>query len=287
MKSYHLITWLIVAILMGCRAMPAAEQGNVPLRLYELQSGRTLQGAEALAAIDQASVVLVGEHHTDRAHHQAQLAVIKALVQAGRPVAVGLEMFRQDSQPALDQWVAGQIDEQSFEKIYLDNWNFDWTLYRPIFRFAREQGLPMVALNVDPSISHQVAYHGFDSLTQDQKAQIGQLQCDVTPAYREYIRQAFGGHGHGQTEFDNFCQAQLLWDSAMAIQALEYVQAHPETTLVILSGSGHAQKPGIPAQIAKRGPWPCSVILPQTPGIFDADHTTAEEADYLFLFNRS
>lgn len=271
-------------LLGGCRAMPAVEFEGRMLKLYDLQSGETLSGLNARERLANERIVLVGEHHTDRSHHQAQLAVIQSLFQSGRPLAVGLEMFRIDSQGALDRWVAGQVDEAQFRSTYLDNWNFDWSLYRPIFMFCRDHGIPMVALNVDPAISRQVAYHGVDSLTPAQMKRLGDLQCDVTPAYRDYIREAFGEHGHGHMQFENFCQAQMLWDSAMAAHALAFLKERADITMVILAGSGHAQKPAIPAQIEKRGPWSPIVILPQTQGVYDADHTTPEDADYLFVF---
>jgi uncharacterized iron-regulated protein len=61
-------------------------------------------------------------------------------------VAVGLEMFRSDSRADLDRWVAGGIDEARFKAIYLDNWNYPWKLYAPIFEYARRQKIALVGL---------------------------------------------------------------------------------------------------------------------------------------------
>ena len=86
------------------------------------------------------------------------------------PVVIGLEMFRSDSQAFLDQWVSGQMDEVRFKSIYLDNWDYDWLMYRPIFAFAREaNNIPLVGLNVSRRITAQVAYRGFESLTEEAK----------------------------------------------------------------------------------------------------------------------
>jgi uncharacterized iron-regulated protein len=84
-------------------------------------------------------------------------------------------------------------------------------------------------------------------------------------------------------DFSRFCEAQLVWDTAMAMNAIAYADRHPDTLLVILAGSGHARKPGIPAQIAKRKSWPVAVLLPATAGIFDAAHLSSQDADYLIL----
>jgi uncharacterized iron-regulated protein len=253
------------------------------LRLYDFNSGRTLAGPQALEQLRQARIILVGEHHNVAAHHEAQLAILRSLHQAGRKVAVGLEMFRRNSQPELDRWVAGRIPEDDFKPIYLDNWNYDWSLYRPIFVYARDKRIPMVGLNVPSGVTSQVAYHGFASLSADQKGSLEGITCDVTEQYRQFIRRAHGAHGHGGMAFERFCEAQLVWDTAMAVHVLEFLADHPDYTMVILTGSGHARKMGIPAQLAKRGAIPCLVVLPETAGIFEPDTLSPADTDLLFL----
>jgi uncharacterized iron-regulated protein len=272
-----LVLW---TLLFGCRAMlPAPET----LRLFDLAAGSPVAGQEALARLAPARIVLVGEHHTDAAHHQAQLAVIQALHRSGRQVAIGLEMFRKEAQADLDRWVAGAIDAAAFEPIYLDNWNFGWPLYRPIFEYARENRLPMVGLNLPRQVTRQVAYAGFDSLSESQKGPLREISCDLTPQYRDFIREAYGFHAHGRMTFDHFCQAQLLWDTAMALHAAQYIAAHPDTVLVLLAGGGHVHKLGIPAQLDRFGAEPHLVLLPQTAGAYAPDTVTVEEADFLIL----
>ena len=277
-KSFGLAL-LLALLATACRPMA----GNEGLRLYDVESGRTLAGHQAVEKLKNARLVLVGEHHGSKFHHQAQLAVIQALHQAGRPVAVGLEMFRRESQADLDRWVAGELQERDFKPIYLDNWNLDWRFYRPVFQYAREQKIPMIGLNIPRSVSSQVARHGFDSLTEEQKAGLENITCDVTDRYRQFIRDAYGGHGHGDMNFENFCEAQLLWDAAMANHALGYLLEHPDTTVVVLTGSGHARKAAIPAQVRERGNLPVVVLLPKTERIFEPGTITAADADYLIL----
>jgi uncharacterized iron-regulated protein len=266
---------------MGCKTPGSDTQGAV--RLFDLGQNRLIAEEEALQSLQSARIVLVGEHHNNAAHHLAQLAVIQTLHQAGRKVAVGLEMFRRDSQKALDRWVAGHTSETRFKPIYLDNWNFGWDLYAPIFTFAKENRIPLVGLNVSRTITAQVAYHGFESLQQDQKGALEGITCNVSPRYRDFIGKAYGAHGHGKMNFERFCEAQLVWDTAMAVYAIEYLEKHPDTTMVLLAGSGHVRKPGIPFQIAKRTPWPYVVVMPETKGALDAESLTAKDADFIVL----
>jgi uncharacterized iron-regulated protein len=271
------VTVAVIMILLGWHSLAESDA----LRLYDLARGTVVSGKAALVALQARRLIFVGEFHDNADHHKAQLKVIESLHTAGRKVAVGLEMFRNDSQAVLDQWVSGQLDEDRFKSVFLDNWTHDWQLYRPIFEFARSRKIPLVGLNVSRAITAQVAYHGFESLTKEQKGGLEGITCDVTPAYRDFIERAYGAHG--KMNFEHFCEAQLVWDTAMAMHAVEYVRHHTKTTLVVLAGSGHARKLGIPTQVEKLASEPYSVVLPETPGIFDTFLMTEKEADYLLL----
>jgi uncharacterized iron-regulated protein len=192
-------------------------------------------------------------------------------------------MFRNESQPALDQWISGEIAENRFEKIYYDNWNFPWQAYRKIFKYTRDRRIPMIGLNVPREITRQVSRNGFKSLSPEQKEKIAEVSCIVDQQYMNYIRKAFGGHGHGQLNFIYFCEAQLLWDSAMAVYTLGYLKKNPDSIVVILTGTGHAQKGAVPRQIRIRSNLPYAVILPEIPGSIDAETISHADADYLML----
>lgn len=278
-RLFFLIAILASAAPLACKTTMASHE----VRLYDLEQQEILSQTQALKKLKRARIVLVGEHHNNVDHHLAQLKVIQLLHNTGRKVAIGLEMFRQDSQQALDQWIAGRISEDQFKPIYLDNWNFGWELYGPIFTYAREHRIPMVGLNVSRKITAQVAYHGFESLSEAQKGALEGITCNVTTEYRDFIRNAYGAHGHANMNFNRFCEAQLVWDTAMAVYAIDYLKHHPDTVLVILAGSGHARKLGIPSRLDKRTAVPYVVVLPETKGIFDANAVTTKDADFILL----
>ena len=60
-----------------------------------------------------------------------------------------MEMFTRPYQPFLDQWVAGEIDENKFleETQWDKEWGYDYNLYKDILDFAREKKIPVIALN--------------------------------------------------------------------------------------------------------------------------------------------
>ncbi len=278
-RSTILLAVMAWVLMAGCRT-PGESPG---LRLNALDDGRTFARGQAVDRLSAARIVLVGEHHDNVRHHEAQLRIIQALQRSGQAVAIGLEMFRRDDQALLDKWIAGKIGEEEFLPYYLDNWNYGWDLYGPIFLYARQQGIPMVGLNVSRKITSQVANHGFGSLSREQQGQLENIACNVTREYRDFIRRAYGAHGHGRMDFNRFCEAQLVWDSTMALNAVAFLEKHPRRIMVLLAGSGHARKMGIPTQIERINPMPYVVVLPETPGVFEVGAVTVQDADYLIL----
>ena len=274
-----LLSLSILLLAATCREPKQA----APLNLFDLQTRQSMAGVQAMDALKSVRLVLVGEHHTDQSHHEAQLHVIRTLSAQSVPLFIGLEMFRKDSQAALDRWVAGELDEAAFEKIYLDNWNFPWSLYRSIFVFARENKIPMVGLNVSRDITRQVAQQGFASLSDQQRGELEGVTCNVTREYRDFIRSAFGAHGHGNMDFVRFCEAQLVWDTAMAINSLNHLEQHPDRVMVLLPDRAMRERWEFPTRSGAELPIPTTVLLPFTSGIFEPATLTSADADFIIM----
>ena len=231
-----------------------------------------------------AQIFIVGEHHDNPHHHANQLAVIREIHEkAEKPLAIGLEMFETGYQEQLDQWVAGELDLEEFIRIYYENWDEAWLLYSDIFIYAQEHQIPLIGLNVPRKIVRKVAQKGFASLTPADMKQLPKgITCNVTQPYENFIKRVFGWHGKKNDSFTNFCEAQVLWDTAMAINLLKFHEQAPDTKLVALAGDGHSWKPGIPRQISLRKDMPMAVFLPETAKLHRRNVSVAD-TDYLWL----
>lgn len=266
--------------LLVLRVPSSARIGD---KLYSLAERKVLTFSEALSDLRSARIILIGESHDNKKHHDIQLEVIRRLHDAGVKVSIGLEMFRRDDQKVLDRWSGGLVEETELIKAYTDNWNAPWLLYADIFHYARNKRLPMVGLNVPREITRQVAEGGFSSLSEEQRKQLPPVSCAIDEEYKRFIMRALDMHGHHRMDFTNFCEAQMLWDTAMAWHAVETLKAHPDRLLLILAGSGHAWKPGIPRHIASFSDFKVRVILPEIEGKTDAATVTEQDADYLWV----
>jgi uncharacterized iron-regulated protein len=274
-----------VVSVVGLLILTYLSWARAPLddRLLRVSDRAVVSLPDIVADLKKARLVFVGELHDQELHHQAQLEVIRRLYESGVPVAVGLEMFRRDSQAELDQWVKGEIREEAFQDIFFDNWGLPWNLYRDILVFTRDQKIPLVGLNVPRDITRQIAREGFASLTPEQLGDMPAVSCVVDDAYAAFIRRSLGMHAHGEMSFTRFCEAQLFWDTAMAWNALRFLKDHPSSTMVVIAGSGHAWKRGMPAQVTTRTSVPARVILPEIPGRLDRETVRLDDTDYLWL----
>ncbi len=272
---------IAMVILNGC--MMWAKVRFEDYRLFDVARGNETTLSQALSNLRKKRVILVGERHSQKSHHTAQLLIIQALHDSGVSVAIGLEMFRTGSQNALDRWVNGKMSKRDFQRVYSENWNLPWPLYSMIFEYARKMEIPLVGLNVSSAITQQVARGGFQSLSKEEKGKLPNVTCRVDRDYMAFIKEAYGAHAHGQLNFTYFCEAQLVWDKVMAINALRYLKANPGFSMILLTGIRHAWKKGIPEQIRQRSKLPYTVILPHLPGDIEPGDVSVKDADYVML----
>ena len=245
----------------------------------------------ALAGMDtlitklaQKRVVFVGESHDRYEDHLNQLTIIAGLHVHDKDLAIGMEFFQQPFQGHLDAYIAGEITELEMLRRtdYFERWRFDYKLYRPILRFAREHGIPLIALNLEREITSKVGDGGIESLSEEERSRIPAEMDRDDDAYRARLKSAFSHHPDAkERSFENFLSVQLLWDEGMAERAARYLVEHPEKSMVILAGSGHLEYgQGIPNRLSRRVPAESAILLSGLHRELDP-----EAADYL-LFPR-
>jgi uncharacterized iron-regulated protein len=246
----------------------------------------TLSGLDALIAkLADKRVVFVGESHDRYDHHLNQLAVIRGLHAQGKPLAIGMEFFQQPFQEHLDAFVAGEITEKEMLRRtdYFERWRYDYRLYRPILRFAREQGIPVIALNLEREITSKVGEGGIESLGEAERARIPVEIDRDDQAYRERLKAVFAHHPQSQERnFEHFLSVQLLWDEGMAERAADYLSEHPDRRMVILAGTGHLEYgQGIPKRLLRRLSADSAILLNGSSRELDP-----EIADYVLYSSR-
>lgn len=224
---------------------------------------------EVLERVSGKKIIYVGEYHDRFSNHAVELEAIKTLWRKNRKIAIGMEMFQRPFQKALDEYIAGTIDESAMLKSteYFKRWGFDYNLYRPILTFARQEGIPVIALNVRQEIAEKVLHGGIASLTGDDKRQIP-VQMDLSnEKYKAMLHDVFKKHeGSEEMNFDFFYMSQVLWDESMSQSIDDFLKRNPDFKesgqLVILAGNGHLVfGSGIPERTFRRNGLDYAIVL--------------------------
>lgn len=111
---------------------------------------RAAKLSKLLKRAHEADVILVGDYHTYGQSQRATLRFLRELLKKDQgELVIGLELATSDHQRHLDQYLLRKINEDVLRtRIDYDRtWGFSWENYAPIFRFAREHRIPLVALN--------------------------------------------------------------------------------------------------------------------------------------------
>jgi uncharacterized iron-regulated protein len=101
------------------------------------------QVADDLSRYD---VVFFGEFHGHSGIHLAQMRMFKALQQRYADMTLSLEQFERDTQPLLDQYLAGEIGEKVLQEDGRGWPNYEQS-YRPLVEYSKDNGLPVIAAN--------------------------------------------------------------------------------------------------------------------------------------------
>ena len=294
------------ALLGGCASagIPGAgsEQNPYPTAqppksgdIIHLATGIVLPFDQAMEMISAAKIIYIGEMHTNFQAHEAQRRIIEELDRRfPGQVAIGMEMFREPQQPALERWVRGELSELQFlkESKWFENWGSDFGNYRGILNLARDRRLDVIALNPSKELQKQFAEAGSGPLPAELAGKVP--DTDFTDPYQRALLQAiFAGHAAGRppaTEpevgsydalqemlaarkkaeattamFERFYRTQVLWEETMASRIVDYLKspAGAAKKMVVIAGGFHVRHGlGVPRKALRRAAWPYVIVLP-------------------------
>jgi len=222
------------------------------------KTGNIFPFKDYFSHIPSQGIILLGEHHENRAHHQWQLDVLAAMHKKQPNMVIGLEMFPQYLQNVLDEWIDGKIDKEAFiQRSQWDEiWAYDFEDYFPLFKFAQSKHIPLIAINVQKALLQMSRQVGWKNIPVDHRQGI----TDPAQPSKNYIRQlavSFRRHFDPNTKvdkqaFSRFVEQQLLWDRAMAQGLAKNKTKYP--LIIGLLGSWHIINGfGVPHQLRDLG----------------------------------
>ncbi len=238
---------------------------------------------ELMTKLRSERLVYVGETHTAFADHLLQLEVLRGMASRPEGLALGVEWFQARFQPVLDKYLAGEIDEAEMlrQTEYYQRWRFDYRLYRPIIRFAREKGIPIIALNASQELTGEIRRVGINGLSEEMRAELPDSYDVNDKGYEDQLREMFKAHQSDDGMFERFVEIQLTWDETMAQHVADYLKSNPGGRMLVLAGKGHiGGRSGIPNRVTRR-----TGMAGKSIASFNPASRMFNTADYLVLAN--
>ena len=234
--------------------------------IFRLPDGDPISFHQLLSDLEPSSVIFMGETHDQIEHHHSQIRILQGLIEKNRDVVVGMEMFERSQQPILDQWTEGKLTEEEFfkEVKWETTWGMDYNLYKRILEEAKNRRLKVLCLNIERELVRRVGQQGISGLSPEDRARLPEMDLS-DKEHRHYMASIYKGHQAGSAkDFENFYQAQCLWDEAMAETLFRFLQSAEgrDKTVLVIVGRGHvAFDFGIPKRLHRRTPLPYKTII--------------------------
>lgn len=225
---------LLIAVLFLFNVTAMAQQK--PAYILYNAKGKKVGYEKMMKELVKKDIVLIGEFHNNPISHWLQLEITKGAKQH-RNLVLGAEMFEQDNQAALDNYLQGKITAKGLDSS-ARLWPNYKTDYAPLVNFAKENNIAFAATNIPRRYASMVNKGGFevlDTISDLEKTWIAPLPFafDVTlPGYVNMIKM-MAGHGT-----PNMVKAQASKDATMAHFILKYFV--PGSLFIHYNGSYHS-----------------------------------------------
>jgi len=277
MNSPQRISAAVCAVLVSVSIGFAAQR--LDLTIFDASHHKQPLNA-VIHQLSDKRAVFIGENHERYDNHLDQLEIIKHLHEAAPDRwVIGIEYIQRRFQPFLDAYIDNKLDEREFLKQteYFERWGYDYRLYRPIFQYARDEHIPIVALNAERELTDAVDKVGLAGLPAADRARLPEHIENPDKNYRDRLHKIFEEHP-GAGNFDRFVEIQSIWDETMAETVANFLSAHPDKSMIVLAGDGHiAFGSSIPDRVKHRLPKVSIAVLAPAEKGEDA----SESADYM------
>ncbi len=148
--------------------------GRTPVAIarYEEEFRRDFRGA-ALGPLDKDSVIerlraadvsLIADFHADPQSCRTALRLVRDAIRPSEDWWIGIEMIPSDQQAALDRFQSGKLSRDEFLDLirYEESWGFPFSNYEPLLHWARNRGVPVLALNRPDALPGKADLHERD-----------------------------------------------------------------------------------------------------------------------------
>ena len=216
----------IILILMCLFQTSQLFSQDKPAYVIYNSNGKKTTFENLVESTENKELVLFGEFHDNPISHWLQMELTKEMYEeVGPHLQLGFEMFEQDQQELLSQYLLGNLTAKQF-KDTMRLWPNYETDYEPLIEFAKTNKLFCVASNVQrkyASLLFKKGRKALDTLSLTIKSQMAPIDFIVDTTLSQYKEvYTMGGH-MGVNMGMNMVESQAFKDATMA----QFIMANP------------------------------------------------------------
>ncbi len=264
--------WLVASALASLTAFSNAE-------IIDLHTGSEISDAALVEILKSADVVLLGELHDNKFHHELRGSLIARFANSQRSIV-------SEHLPAPLQVSFGSDTKSDLEAAGFDPEGWGWPVHQSLYDHLREKGLAVFGGNLPKAEARQIFLQGASGLPDRMAKTYAQSRLDEK-AERALDRDLVDGHC-GKLPDKYLLRmrfAQRITDLSMTHALLDHRPA------VLVAGNGHVRKDyGVPQILSSVAPSLRLVSIgflersSDTPGLLKS---VLGQYDYVWLTDRA
>jgi len=278
-KNKSILNWLLVCstlVLTACQHQTASKTADAVIPegslIQNVQTGAVLTPQQLLNVLSAVPMVIVGEEHTNAAHHQIELWLLQNLQRQRPQGSLLLEMITQDQQPAINaarQSLAADasLSEPQIQEAIRWNKGWPWPMYGELVMNGLKAPAPLLSANISRA--------RITEIYQNPTFPVGEhsSQAAVRNKISDTITVMHGGNIAAE-QLTAMLAIQQHRDRFMAQQLL----SAPQPALLFVGGYHAAKDVGVPLHIQDLDGQPATVLMLSTQGTT----VTSAQADYVW-----
>ncbi len=226
--------------------------------IFHTDTRQKVESFEFLKSLSQYDVILLGEYHNQKSHHDFRGFLVEKL--EGEKKAVGFEHIQQKDQKILEEFKEKRmkeaylyVDELAEKLKWEQSWG-NWLIFRLLFEKTYKSQAEVFGLNLSSEKMKQIVRKGKEALELDFIKKTG-LDKELPKEYGLRLKKDIErGHCHKLTpsQVKSFYFAQRARDAFMTEQTLSYLKE--EKLVFVMAGNNHVRKDyGMPWYFHQRG----------------------------------
>jgi uncharacterized iron-regulated protein len=235
MKKIFFIAFIFSALTISAQDLAA-------YKIYN-SKGKEVSFKSLVKSANEAPIVLFGEFHDNPIAHWLQLELMQKMYAThGANLQLGFEMFEQDQQHLLNDYLQGKLTSEQYRDT-MRLWPNYTTDYAPLLEFAKEKGLSCMATNIQRKYASLVFKKGraaLDTLPDAIKEQMAPLNFAFDTTLSQYQAMKEMGAHMGPGMGWRMVEAQAIKDATMAHFILNNPGRNTRTVHLHFNGAYHS-----------------------------------------------